>query len=278
MVNGSWLNLACVAGSFLWRARKWVVNLQEIKTEASARKKWKLLFLLHSSHGFATRCGQATALVTRVELFNCFAVVSKAQKFFVFRQWFLFLKNNISKNIQNNIKSNIKKRRLRHRVLPWHSTLTKHVERITLQWLRDCLLGVGGWVVGQAEESKILDTATTFLPQRWRQASLATAHPFQEVQEVWLVWTPQEIPVKRMTVLNSILSPHTYVLRFLLCSPFLFFGGMTFKILHPEAAKRYFSGRGEGWRAKVLPKKTFRNTLLIIICARKTSVFKRRPV
>ena len=100
--------------------------------------------------------------------------------------------------------------------------------------------------MGLAEESKIPDTATTFLPQRWRQASLATAHLFQEVQEVWLVWTPQEIPVKRMTVLNSILSPHTYVLRVLLCSPFLFFGGMTFKILHPKAAKRYFSGgRGE---------------------------------
>lgn len=129
-----------------------------------------------------------------------------------------------------------------------------------------------------AEESKIPDTATTFLPQRWRQASLATAHLFQEVQEVWLVWTPQEIPVKRMTVLNSILSPHTYVLRVLLCSPFLFFGGMTFKILHPKAAKRYFPGGGKRWRAKVLPKKTFRNTLLIIICARKTSVFKRRPV
>ena len=131
--------------------------------------------------------------------------------------------------------------------------------------------------MGLAEESEIPDTATTFLPQRWRQASLATAHLFQEVQEVWLVWTPQEIPVKRMTVLNSILSPHTYVLRVLLCSPFLFFGGMTFKILHPKAAKRYFSGEGERWRAKVLPKKTFRNTLLIMICARKTSVFKRRP-
>ena len=60
-----------------------------------------------------------------------------------------------------------------------------------------------------------------------------------------------------MTVLNSILSPHTYVLRVLLRSPFLFFGGMTFKILHPKAAKRYFSGVGEGWRAKVLPKKIF---------------------
>ena len=60
-----------------------------------------------------------------------------------------------------------------------------------------------------------------------------------------------------MTVLNTILSPRTYVLRVLLYSPFLFFGGMTFKILHPEAAKRYFSGGGEGWRAKVFPKKTF---------------------
>ena len=56
---------------------------------------------------------------------------------------------------------------------------------------------------------------------------------------------------------DSILSSHTYVLRVLLCSPFLFFRGMTFKMLHPKGAKQYFSGKGEGWRAKVLPKKTF---------------------
>ena len=113
--------------------------------------------------------------------------------------------------------------------------------------------------MGLAEESKIPDTATIFLPQRWRQASLATAHLFQEVQEVWLVWTPQEIPVKRMTVLNSILSPHTYGLRVLPCSPFLFFGGMTFKSLHPEDAKQYFSGGGEEWSGRFFQRRLFRN-------------------
>ena len=38
-----------------------------------------------------------------------------------------------------NMQNNIKKWRLRHSVLPWHSTSTKHVERITLQWMRNCL-------------------------------------------------------------------------------------------------------------------------------------------
>ena len=64
---------------------------------------------------------------------------------------------------------------------------------------------VGGWVMSLAEESKIPHTVATFLPQRWRQASLVTAHLFQEVQEVWLVWTPQEIPVKEKDSINTVL-------------------------------------------------------------------------
>ena len=61
--------------------------------------------------------------------------------------------------------------------------------------------------MGLAEESKIPDTATTFLPQRWRQVSLATAHLFQEVQEVWLVWTPQEIPVEKNDSIKQYFKP-----------------------------------------------------------------------
>ena len=62
-------------------------------------------------------------------------------------------------------------------------------------------------VVGLAEESKIPDTVTTCLPQRWRQASLVTAHLFQEVQEAWLVWTPQEIPVKKNDSIKQYFKP-----------------------------------------------------------------------
>lgn len=61
--------------------------------------------------------------------------------------------------------------------------------------------------MGLAEESKIPDTVTTFLPQRWRQASLVTAHLFQEVQEVWLVWTPQEIPIKKNDGIKQYFKP-----------------------------------------------------------------------